>query len=227
MDGTPGRIFGQDALIGPVKARHSFPRSVARAAILERYVGLRKFQAEDLAWGNVYRSFSQKVPTGTLTAPALRVLTGKTEEEKEMRRRIPIPPPLLRVLQAWRLADGSPADEVKVIGGRLPGEPEAIRGAWKRSGVDPVIWTRRPNHALRKGVSTFLTSEGVPVDARDWYVGHLPKGMDGEHYTAAEAGYWALVAPAVAKMPAVDESIALHRDVLGGPLAMRPSKVRA
>jgi integrase len=203
------------ALVGPVRGRNRFPRAVARAGILERYTGLRRSQVEGLEYGAVLRSYTQKVPTGTVTAPALHILTGKTDEEEEMRRRIPIPESLLGFLEAWRRADGDPPDQTKIIGGSLPKEPECIRAAWKRSGVDPVIWKRRPNHTLRRGVTTFLSSEGVPEQASDWYVGHLPKGMNGKHYTAAEAGYWALVAPAIANMPPLDDSIALHPEVLG------------
>lgn len=126
-----------------------------RAAVIMRYTGLRVSQACGLLFSDV------DITAGTLR---LRGELGKSKKERAGRI-IPISPHLVAVIRTW---GGQPHDKVA---GPVTAD-DAIRRAWKASGVRAEVYKGRPDHAFRKAFVTELRRASADPDAVEYLVGH-------------------------------------------------------
>lgn len=184
-------------LDAPVRGRNRHPTAVLRACIVMRHTGLRISQAGGLRWGDLGEDADGRGPS-----LHIRPDNTKTRAEAALDRRIPIPRAFHRTLLAWRLADGRPADGAPIVGPGLPRDAhDTVRRAWKRAEIDPIKWRRRPDHAIRRGLMTYLAERGVPDPAIDWFVGHAPRSINARHYTSQSLAWWSLLLPALESLP--------------------------
>ena len=126
-----------------------------RAAIIMRYTGLRVSQACGLLFSDI------DVKAGTLR---LRGELGKSRNERAGRI-IPVSLHLIAAMNAW---GGQPHD--KIVGAVTA--DDAIRRAWRASGVRAEVYKGRPDHAFRKAFVTELRRASADPDAVEYLVGH-------------------------------------------------------
>jgi integrase len=104
----------------------------------------------------------------------IRPELGKSKQERRGRM-VPIAPVLVAELAGWGLRVGPLVGD---LGGDVARVAKAVRRAWKRAGVPPIVWARRPDHAFRKGFVSGLQRAGADRDAVEYLVGHS-RGLRG------------------------------------------------
>jgi len=170
-----------------------------RSTLIQRYTGLRQFQVQAITYGDLRADLDGH-------GPAMQILKGKTEEETARRRWIPVAAPLWAALQAWRLADGVPTDDVPIIGHNIPRNPdETISAAWNRTDVPKERFYRSPTKCMRKRMESFLTEEGVPDPHRRHMLGRYKRGVSERHYIECTA-FFPRLREALAHIPDIAES---------------------
>jgi integrase len=166
---------------GPVRGRSRAPTALLRSLWIQRYTGLRVGQASRLAWEDFARDVVEDgVRYGALinVNPAL----GKSREEKEGNRWIPVPPALMELLDAWNSADGAPATGL-IVGPDMPRDPhDTASRAWQAADVPPERWQGHPTHAIRKRVRSYLEASDLRERAILYQIGHAPGGTAAKHY---------------------------------------------
>ena len=173
---------------------------VRRAAIIQRYTGLRIGQAGEFRWEDFDADWEG-------LGPALHVRAGKSEEETALDRWVPTAPPLTRLLLGWRMSDGRPEKSVHIVGGPLPRDVSTtVREAWERTGVSETRWKGHPTRMFRKRLISHMIEQGVSDAAIDHLVGHAPQGVRARHYVDPRA-FWPVLQAAVATLPPLDEQL--------------------
>lgn len=171
-----------------------------RLGILARYLGERRSALLRLRWADV-----------DLERGELFILSEITKGEYGGRR-VPLHADLAARLRAWGPSSGpivvAPAAELTARGH----VDRTFRRAWKRAGVRPEVWSRRPIHAFRKGLRTSLVAAGVHQDVIDAYLGHAGEGTGGRDYTDRAALFWPALVPAVATIPRLELPLELGCD---------------
>ncbi len=77
-------------------------------------------------------------------------------------RIIPISPHLVELLAGWGVREGWVIPSTRQQGQRHPqARSRDIARAWKRAGIRPEVWTRRPDHAFRKGWKSGMLALGA------------------------------------------------------------------
>ncbi len=173
---------------------------VRRAVLIQRFTGLRIEQVGSFVWDDFDGDWEG---LGT----ALHVRVGKSAQETALDRWIPVAPPLTRLLLAWRMADGRPDGDVRIVGGPLPRDVSiTVRKAWERSGVPEERWKGHPTRAFRKRLISHMTEQGISDAAIDHLVGHAPRGVRARHYVDPRA-FWPVIEAAVATLPPLDDEL--------------------
>ena len=129
-----------------------------------RYTGLRVGESMLLLWSDVDVDRS--------------ILTIRPEISKTgVGRVVPLSPFIVDEIASWGKREG-----YLIPSGRCKGARERqarsrdIARAWARAGVRPEVWTRRPDHAFRKGFKTGLLALKAHPDAIDFLQGHQGAG---------------------------------------------------
>lgn len=177
---------GRHAHLEPADAKRVLVAARGDTATLARLVvaillGLRQSEALGLRWSDLAGSMLA-VERGVqrIKGEGLVVTELKTASS---RRVIPVPPEVLRVLEAWRVESGG---EGYVFGGERPTEPRKDYEAWReaciRAGVTPV-----PLHGARASTVTLLIDAGVPVHIVASIAGHSDVSVTLRHYARSDA----------------------------------------
>lgn len=166
---------------GPERGRNRKPVALIRSLWIQRYTGLRTGQASRLHWEDLADEVLEDgVNYGALMNinPAL----GKSREEKQGNRWIPVPPALLSLLWEWSLADGRPETGV-IVGPHMPRDGhDTASTAWLAAGVPPARWEGHPTHCIRKRVRSYLEESDLRERAILYQIGHAPSGTAARHY---------------------------------------------
>lgn len=134
-----------------------------RLAVVLRFTGLRVGQAMRLRWTDVDLS------AGLLT---IRPELGKTAAEKSGRR-VPISRHLVAELAGWGVRQGWLIETGPDVQDRSrAARAEMMARGWRRAGVRPEAWQKRPQHAFRKGFRSGLTRAGADSSAVEYLLGH-------------------------------------------------------
>ncbi len=155
---------------------HAFDGWRRRLAFVLRFTGLRVGQAMGLRWTDL------NVATATLT---IRPELGKTAAEKSGRR-VPVSAHLVAELAGWGAREGWLIETGPDVSDRSrAARAEMMARGWRRAGVRPEAWQKRPQHAFRKGFRSGLTRAGADSAAIEFLLGH-DLGLVGV-YTDPEA----------------------------------------
>ncbi|MCB9797852.1 MAG: tyrosine-type recombinase/integrase, partial [Alphaproteobacteria bacterium] len=130
-----------------------------KLAILQRCAGLRRGAALALTWADV------DLEHGWL---ALRAEITKGGYGG---RSVPLAPVLTQELKRWGPDEGLILADAPT-GRALERRLRCFGQAWKRAGVDPRVWEKRPTHSLRKGFASGLRELGAQPDAVEVLLGH-------------------------------------------------------
>lgn len=182
-------------------------RVVRRTVIIQRFTGLRISQAARLRWRDLLSSFEEK-------GPALHIHKGlgKSLREAEMNRRVPVHSELRRLMLEWRLADGRPAADAPIVGGKLPGSArETLGNAWRRAGVADEKWSGHPSHVLRKRFVTTLEVGRVRERVIDYLIGHARQDVKGRSYIVG-LELWDEMKEAISLIPALGTGVEVPVD---------------
>lgn len=165
---------------------HAGPEWTRRLLWLQRCTGLRVSQALRLEWADV------DLDARRLT---VRPELGKSRQERRGRV-VPLAPVLADELAGWGVREG------RIVQGAPRANPHIrVRAAWRRSGVDPAVWAKRPTHSLRRCFVTQLTGAGVRQLVIRALVGHA--GGVTEAAYLDPAALWDEMVAAVATVPPV------------------------
>lgn len=170
-------------------------------AIVGYYTGLRTFQITGMVYADRMHMDGAIRPPGPkttgqitvivdLAAGTMTVVKGKTKAETEMRRCVPLAPPLVVLMKQWHGDDPNP----RVCWGNEQNAVQTITWGWQcalaagraRPEVfGPSILTGReattPCHAFRRGLVTGLKRAKADSEAVEYYVGHAMPG-DRDRY---------------------------------------------
>ena len=112
----------------------------------------------------------------------------------------------------WRLADGRPAADAPIVGGKLPGSArETLGNAWRRAGVADEKWSGHPSHVLRKRFVTTLEVGRVRERVIDYLIGHARQDVKGRSYIVG-LELWDEMKEAISLIPALGTGVEVPVD---------------
>ncbi|MFZ5480508.1 MAG: tyrosine-type recombinase/integrase [Myxococcota bacterium] len=205
MAPTAPTIAELDACLRHISANAPTSR---RVGVILRFTGLRISQVLALRREDI------DLAEGTIT-----VRTGRSAQERNEARCIPVSQQLHTALREWVIA--VPTGAVVIAPSRARGREgaatkrrsETFRTAWERATAagearerawKPVNRARaRPEHAFRAALQAFWRRQGVDEVVIDALVGHHPTSTREKHYAGPEE-LMDQMKEAVALLPAID-----------------------
>jgi integrase len=163
--------------------------TLRKLAVWLRYTGLRVGESMMFLWSDVDMQRGE--------------LTIRPDVDKRKRGRVvPLSDRVLEEIATWGKREGYLIPSARNAGVR---EREArgrdMARAWARAGVRAAVWTRRPDHAFRKGFKSELLAVGAHPDAVDYLQGH---GSGSRWLYMGVTQLIPMAREALAKVPAVD-----------------------
>ena len=164
-----------------------------RVALIQRYTGCRVGAARELLWSDV------DLDGGVIRFRAEAVKTARG-------RAIPLHSGLRDLLATWGARQG------RVCGIDGPIRPihrsagsKFMKTAWRRSGVRPEAWAKRPSHCMRRAWRSGLMAQRVNPEIIDVLLGHVTRSTGASRYTDLTM-VWPQMVEAVESVPAVGAS---------------------